>query len=58
LQRGAALNFRDKTIKDGGRLFDERYSRCTGLGELLESDSPKDQWKAAVTLNMLEEGSR
>jgi hypothetical protein len=47
-----------RLIKDGGRLFDERYSRCTGLGELLESDSPKDQWKAAVTLNMLEEGSR
>lgn len=49
----AALLYRDGLIDKGGRLFDERYSRYTGLGAMLESDSPKERYKAAMTLDML-----
>jgi hypothetical protein len=51
-ERAAAL-FREQMINDGARLFDETYSRYTGLGNLLESADPREQWKAALTLNML-----
>jgi Major capsid protein Gp23 len=47
----AAENFRRQLIESGERLFDETYSRC--LGKLLESEDPRDKFKAAMTLNML-----
>jgi hypothetical protein len=38
----------------GERLYDETYSRYHGLGKLLESENPREKFKAAMTLNMLE----
>src|SRR5947207_3684074 len=52
-KEAAATLYRRQLIEQGGRLFDETYSRYHGLGKLLESDDPRDQLKAAMTLNML-----
>jgi nicotinamidase-related amidase len=49
----AAMLYRGDIIKQGARLFDESYSRYTGLGDLLEHQDPREQFKAALTLNML-----
>jgi hypothetical protein len=49
----STLALRENLIKQGARLFDEEYSRYFGLGKMLESEDPKDQYKAALTLNML-----
>jgi hypothetical protein len=49
----SSVLFRKQLIESGARLYDESYSRYTGLGELLESKDPADQYKAALTLNML-----
>jgi hypothetical protein len=58
-------HFRDGKISRAARIFDEgtfydprekrerRYSEWTGLGELLESDNPREQWKAACTLESI-----
>jgi hypothetical protein len=55
----AIRHFRDSKITRAARIFDEgtfydprekrerRYAEWTGLGELLESDNPRQQWKAA-----------
>jgi hypothetical protein len=51
-ERSAVL-FRENTIHRGARLFDETYSRYTGLGQMLESNDPREQYKAALTLEML-----
>jgi hypothetical protein len=49
----AAVLYREQLINDGARLFDESYSRYTGLGQLLDNADPREQFKAALTLNML-----
>jgi hypothetical protein len=49
----ASENFRRQLIEQGERLYDETYSRYTGLGKLLESEDPREKFKAAMTLNML-----
>jgi len=49
----AAHLFRNNIIAQGARLFDEQYSRYHGLGTLLESDDPREQFRGAITLNML-----
>jgi hypothetical protein len=49
----AAQLFRGNLINRGGRLFDESYNRYHGLGKMLESDKQSDQYKAAMTLDML-----
>jgi len=63
--RAAAL-FRENNIKRGARLFDEgsfydlqqkrerKYSDWSGLGDLFESDNPRDNWKAAMTMHAIE----
>jgi Major capsid protein Gp23 len=51
-ERSAVL-FRENTIKRGARLFDETYNRYRGLGEMLESNDTREQYKAALTLEML-----
>jgi hypothetical protein len=50
-ERSAVL-FRENTINRGARLFDETYNRYTGLGQMLESSDPREQYKAALTLEM------
>jgi hypothetical protein len=61
----AVRYFRDSKISRAARIYDEgtfydprekrerRYSEWTGLGELLESENPRDQWKAACTLESI-----
>jgi hypothetical protein len=49
----ASILFRENVIKDGARLFDESYSRYRGLGNMLENEDTREQYKAAITLNML-----
>jgi hypothetical protein len=63
--RASAL-FRENSIKRGARLFDEggfydmqakrdrKYSEWSGLNDLFESDNPRDQWKAAMTMLAVE----
>jgi hypothetical protein len=62
----AAAFFRESTLKQGARLFDEggfydirekrnrKYSEWSGLNDLFESDNPRDQWKAAMTMLAVE----
>jgi len=50
--RSAEL-FRSNLIGRGARLFDESYSRYRGLGDMLESDNRMENYKAAMTLDML-----
>jgi Major capsid protein Gp23 len=62
----AAAFFRESSIKQGARLFDEggfydlqakrtrKYSEWNGLNDLFESDNPRDQWKAAMTMLAVE----
>jgi len=52
-KEASAMNFRRQMVEQAGRLFDESYSRYHGLGKLLESDDPRENYKAALTLNML-----
>jgi hypothetical protein len=51
-ERAAEL-YRGQLIEKAGRLFDESYSRYSGLGKLLESNDPRDRYKAALTLEMM-----
>src|SRR4051812_7964282 len=51
-ERAAEL-YRGQLVEHAGRLFDESYSRYHGLGELLESNDPRDRYKAALTLEMM-----
>jgi Major capsid protein Gp23 len=50
----AAELYRGQLIDKAGRLFDESYSRYSGLGKLLESDDPRDRYKGALTLTMMD----
>jgi hypothetical protein len=62
----AALLFRENKVKTGARLFDEgqfydirqkrnrKYSEWTGIADLFESNNPKDNWKAALTMLAVE----
>ena len=62
----AAVFFRESTLKQGARLFDEgefydvrekrnrKYSAWSGLNDLFESENPRDQWKAAMTMLAVE----
>ena len=59
----SAVLFRENTIKRGARLFDEadfydvrekrnrKYSEWHGIGDLFESNNPKDNWRAAMTMD-------
>jgi hypothetical protein len=51
-ERAAEL-YRGQLVERGGRLFDESYSRYSGLGKLLGSNDPRDRYKAALTLDMM-----
>jgi hypothetical protein len=62
----ASAFFRENSIKQGARLFDEgtfydlrdkrtrKYSEWHGLNDLFESDNPRDNWKAAITMLAIE----
>src|SRR3954454_12872887 len=51
-ERAAEL-YRGQLIEQGGRFFDESYNRYHGLGKLLESNDPRDRYKAALTLDTM-----
>jgi len=51
-ERAAEL-YRGQLVERAGRLFDESYNRYHGLGKLLESNDPRDRYKAALTLDMM-----